>query len=389
VVACSAAGTVYSHDPSWIVDALSNYSTPSKLPPGIENRVMFDEDIGWALSKENTDRIVKRLSAAGFNVYIPCVWHGAGAYFNSSIAYQNPQIRKRTLFGDDPLEYLIKKAHENNIEVHPWFTVVRRDDTKYKNFYDEFSPEVAFDVHNKAFRDFIVSLMIEVVKKYNVDGLNLDYIRSMGYCTSDKCAKEYGAKTSRNLTADLILEKVPKSRIKSIEVWNEEPIEEIVQTVSEKAKTIKPNIMLSVDSVPNARHMRMQGHDSQKWLNKRWIDTIFYMEYDNEFKIEDIQLAKSRVDDPDSIVLILSLYDLENPGLEKKPGTMLQKSILASEKIWPNSGVAFYHYKQFTDEQQKVLAKTVYAQKACSTWRKCQLEGVKAVESPQPNKITH
>lgn len=380
------ADSAYSKDPSWIIAAQENYSQSLKSADGTENRVMFDEDIAWALSKSNTDKIIDRLSKAGFNAYIPCVWHGAGAYFNSSIAYIHPQVRQRIALGDDPLIYLIKKAHEKNIEVHPWFTVVRRDDNEYKQFYDKNSPENAFNVHNKDFQKFIISLMLEIVRKYDVDGLNMDYIRSMGYCTSSECAKNYEEKTGRNLYADLILEKVPKSRIKSIEIWNEEPIEYIVKTISEESKTIKPKLMLSVDSMPGARHLRMQGHDSQKWLNNRWIDTIFYMEYENDFKIEDIQLSKSKVDQPESIILLLSLYDMENPGREKKPGALIRKSINAVNRVWPNSGVAFYHYKQLTDEQVHELGSTIYSAKACTTWRKCELEQTATPATPPPQK---
>ncbi len=366
--------SIYEEDPTWILDAQNNYDRKPSLPDGVENRVMFDEDIGWALSRANTDRIIDRLSRAGFNVYIPCVWHGAGTYYPSKIGYQNPQVAARIRFGDDPLAYLIKKAHEKNIEIHPWFTVTRRDDDKYKGFYDKYSPENAFDVHNESFRKFIVSLTLEAVEKYNIDGLNLDYIRSMGYCHSEKCAKEYEEKTSRNLRADLILEKVPKSRIKSIEIWNEEPIEEIVKAISQKSKAIKPKLMLSVDSMPGARHLRMQGHDSQKWLNNGWIDTIFYMEYQNDFKIDDIALSKSKVSNPDAIIMLFSLYDMENPGLEKKPGSLLRKSISAAKRVWPNSGTAFYHYKQLTEDQIRELSSTVYAKSACTTWRKCELQ---------------
>lgn len=368
------AESVYKSDPSWIGDANKSYFRQSTLPADVENRVMFDEDIWWALDRDNTDTIINRLAEAGFNVYVPCVWHGAGTYYSSFVAYQDPRVLARIKNGDDPLEYLIRKAHAKNIEVHAWFTVVRRDDDKYTKFYDKYSPENAFDVHNEKFREFIISLMVEAVKNYDIDGLNLDYIRSMGYCTSKKCAADYEEKTSRNLTADLILEKIPKSRIKSIELWNEGPIEHIVKSISEKSKKLKPDLMISVDSMPGARHLRMQGHDSQKWLNNKWIDNIFYMEYQNDFKISDIELAKSKVQNPHAIIPFFSLYDMESSTLEKKPGALLRKSILAARKVWPNSGLAFYHYKQMTAEQVNELKSTVYAKPARPTWQKCESE---------------
>ncbi len=359
--------SVYKNDPTWIADAHKNYSRHSNLPDGVENRVMFDEDIWWALDRANTDAIINRLAEAGFNVYIPCVWHGAGTYYTSSVAYQNPQILARIKNGDDPLKYLIEKAHAKNIEVHVWVTVVRRDDDKYRIFYDTDSPESAFDIHNLKFRQFVTSLMLELVKNYDVDGLNLDYIRSMGYCASKKCENDYEEKFSRNLQIDILLNRVLRGGIKSIELWNEEAVEDIVKSISEKLKLLKPKLILSIDSVPNARDFRLQGQDSLKWLNNKWIDVIFYMEYHNDFQIEQIELAKSYVHNPDAIIPLFSLYDLST--LEQKPGALLKKSILATRRLWPDSGVAFYHYKQLNTEQVSTLKSSVYANPSHPTWR--------------------
>ncbi len=110
-----SAESAYKDDPSWIKEADMNYSNNSQFTGEVENRIMFDEDIGWALSRSNTDTIINHLSEAGFNVYVPCVWHGAGTYFSSLVAYQDPRVLTRIKNGDDPLEYLITKAHQNGL----------------------------------------------------------------------------------------------------------------------------------------------------------------------------------------------------------------------------------------------------------------------------------
>jgi len=149
----------------------------------LETRAIFDEDILWATSRNATDTILDRIRRAGFNVYVPCVWHGKSAYYDSQIASADPKVRQRIMSGDDPLAYLIQRAHSLGIEVHPWFTVVYRDTDQMRYFYDAGTPDKAFNVHNEAFRRFIRELMLDVVRRYDVDGINLDYIRAMGLCT--------------------------------------------------------------------------------------------------------------------------------------------------------------------------------------------------------------
>ena len=110
----------------------------------------------------------------------------------------------------------------------------------------------------------------------------------------------------------------------------------------------------------------MQGQDSLKWLNDGWVDVVFYMKYKNDFKIKHVDLARSKTTKPDSIILILSLYDLDT--LEKKPGKLINKSIYASRRLWPNMGMAYYHYKHLTNEHIFELSNGAYSRWKSPRW---------------------
>jgi hypothetical protein len=43
-------------------------------------------------------------------------------------------------------------------------------------------PESFFDIHDEKFHTFIRDVVLEVVRGYPVDGINLDYIRSGSVC---------------------------------------------------------------------------------------------------------------------------------------------------------------------------------------------------------------
>src|SRR3569832_2068310 len=57
--------------------------TPRRAANGVllESRVMLDEDMHWAYSPAEADAILQRIKAAGFNVYVPCIYHGGGSWY--------------------------------------------------------------------------------------------------------------------------------------------------------------------------------------------------------------------------------------------------------------------------------------------------------------------
>ena len=89
-------------------------------------RAIMDGDIeGWTQPSE-IDRRLKRIKAAGFNVYMPAVWYGRGTTWPSKYAPWDFALERPLKPNFDPLKYAIEKAHAMGLEVHPWFTVTLR-----------------------------------------------------------------------------------------------------------------------------------------------------------------------------------------------------------------------------------------------------------------------
>lgn len=107
----------------WVQAVLQNYKNAS---PATESRIMFDEDAHWVRSRSETDATLRRIKRAGFNVYVPCVWDGAGALFQTSSAPMAENFRRGLAAGYDPLQYLIEAARRQQIAVHLWFDIARR-----------------------------------------------------------------------------------------------------------------------------------------------------------------------------------------------------------------------------------------------------------------------
>jgi len=159
----------------------------------LESRVILDE--GTSYLKEGPDAVIDKIKRAGFNVYIPCVWHGRGAIYRSKTTVVEPRFARYFKGLADPTAEMIRKAHAAGIEVHPWFCVAYRGEP---DPHPEFSRDgmpteggylTPYDMQDPAFRDFIVKEIVAFATDYDVDGINLDYIRTLGISYS-KIARE-------------------------------------------------------------------------------------------------------------------------------------------------------------------------------------------------------
>lgn len=149
---------------------------------------------------ERADASIARAAAANLNVLYPLVWGGGGqAWFKSDLSPLAATVEPQF----DPLGYLLAAAHARGMQVHPWFVsgsagnyppgslpdrhpewLVRGSQPMQQAWYDLSQPEV---------RQFQTDVMIDLLRRYPVDGLHFDYIRfsSQLYCYCDWCREEF------------------------------------------------------------------------------------------------------------------------------------------------------------------------------------------------------
>jgi len=358
---------------AWLLDGIKPPVQMKKNKDGtlIETRAIFDEDILWATSRAETDKILTRIKRAGFNVYVPCIWHGKTAYFKSSIAKYDERLRRRIETGDDPLAYLIEKAHSVGIEVHPWLTVVNRSTDEYSEFYSSGTPDSAFDVHNVAFRDFITNLMLDVVRRYQVDGINLDYIRAMGICTSQACRDDYQQRSGNDFWVDYGLRGVPGQARSRLQKWQDEAVAQIVAGFSAAAKAVRPALVISVSGHPQPNDVirPLEGRDEITWANKGLIDLIFAMDYRERIDFETIDKVRADLNEPNKLIVLFGNYDKRNQKVTPRSGWLVNNYVEYARRKWPESGVAFYLYGQLSHEQVEFLSNMAFNQSSLPKWQ--------------------
>jgi hypothetical protein len=313
-------------------------------------RAIFDEGRGW-MTEEGAQKTISRIKKAGFNIYIPCVWHGMGSRYPTSlvVAEKNQRFYQR-----DPLARLIEIAHAEGIEVHPWFTVTLRQREFLTDFYDSGTPKQAFNIHDSKFREFIINLMLDVVKRYDIDGLNLDYIRSMGFCISQECQRDYNKTYGRDLLKDILKSKSGLGLEASLQNWNEQAVEAIVKDVSKRGKMLKPDLIVSVDGapIPDYQTPNSQGRNEIRWANSGYVDIIFNMDYKKVPDFERLEFVRSKLSGGSQLIPLLGNYDKGRRKGSVMPREATDVVNLSEYSLirFP-AGFGLYIYSQLSDLQ--------------------------------------
>ena len=333
-----------------------------------ESRAIFDEGLNWA-SKSSAAIVCERIARAGFNVFMPCVWHGRGTIWPSKLAPWDSHAAR--IPGFDPLAHLIEVARRFDLEIHPWFTVVRRDREFFQDYYDAGSPDEAFDVHREGFRDFIVSLILEVVRQYPVHGVNLDYIRAGGICLSGSCAADYLAQTGHNLLIDRAKALVPGGASPALIAWQERAVEDIVRRVSAGARALNQKIVISVDAVPGHPIDLTQGRNSMRWADNGLVDVVYMMHYEANPDWAALRRLQQSMQRPEALVVLCGNYeDVTVPVKAVVPRDAGKVATLLSEarKFQRGNGLRLYLYSRLSDQQIAELSAQTFGTKASPSW---------------------
>lgn len=335
--------------------AAGHLITTSRDPVSRQIRAIFDEGVGW-MSERGARETIRRIKAAGFNVFIPCVWHGGGTRYPSDSA---PPEHKKMVAGTDPLKRLIDIAHANAIEVHPWFTVTLRENAAFPEYFDTNTPAKAYDIHRHEFQRFMVELIADVARRYQIDGVNLDYIRTMGICTCSFCTREYHHQTGRDLVVDVLAVTPGVPLEPALQAWQDDAVESLVRQISQRVKSLRPTAIISVDGHPQPFDDR-EGRQEARWTNAELVDLVFNMDYGNPPDAERHHGVKTSFQEPWRLIPLISNYDWDGQKVKPKSAGTLRRNVDYLLRRWPG-GIGIYLYSMLNDEQAGMFVSGPFA----------------------------
>lgn len=260
-------------------------------------------------SEQGLAKIFDQLAAAGINtVFFETINAGYPIYPSEVAPQQNPFVR-----GWDPLAAAVKLAHERGMELHAWVwtfavgnqrhnalvnlpanypgpvIVAHPEWASYDNRGSLFPPgqgKPFLDPANPAARQYLFRLFNEIVSRYQVDGLQLDYIR---YPFQDPGAeRSYGYGIAARQQFQQMTGVDPTNiRPGDRELWQKwtefrtRQIDSFVADVSQRLRQKRPNLIMSVAVFPLSEHDRihkLQQH-WEVWANRGDVDLIVPMTY--------------------------------------------------------------------------------------------------------------
>lgn len=315
-------------------------------------------------NESDIKKLIRNLAKTGFNVIFLETLNAGFPIYPSMLLPQNPLIN-----GWDPLKAAIEEAHENGIELHAWVWVFAVGNTRHNLLIGkplqypgpiieakgrilsltdidsklriESQPENWISPANKKATQFLLDVYSEIVRNYDVDGIQYDYIRfpfqkretQVGFDFATK--NEFLKDTGKLPTIDGPVNKMWKE-------WKAKKVSEFVKDTSSKLKQIKPNLKISVAVFGIDRNLRLSQiqQDWETWLVNKWVDVAYPFYYSYTKDEIEIKLKNVRQSLNDRAIIIpgfnlrtLSLGELTERIAAARNGGALGICLFANEHL--------------------------------------------------------
>lgn len=285
--------------------------------------------------------LFSKLKKSGINVVYFETNNAGFTMFPSKVSTPNPQI-----VGWNPLATAIQEAHKRGMELHAWFWTFNVGNTFHNPIITQEPdyPGPVLSSHDFAWalasqtgslippkqhefwldpscpeaRQFIKDLIMEVVKAYDVDGIQMDYIRYPFNGKGGEMGFNFPGRIRFERETHLCLDRMDDKTRKALIAWKAKNVSSIVQEVSTMVRAAKPNLKIScaVYALPREQRMNLIQQDWELWAANGWIDNLNPMTY--VAKGQELQkmagYVKSSTNNKCMVLPGLFLKDLDTAG---------------------------------------------------------------------------
>lgn len=314
---------------------------------------------------DDIDLIMERASSLGVTDLFWQVRGQADAFYPSALEPWGEEICTKTAQGlksptFDPLRVAIERAHARNIRLHAWFNVMpmwkgtkaplSQNHIYYKhaNFRvaDATGKPQALNDHYVTVnftmpevQDHIAAVARDIVSRYSIDGLHLDYVRFVSESSAASLRLLEDPATLSRFTAETDLTLTAENRAKNfgkLHDWRRSKITTLVRRIRKESQAIRPGLQLTAAVWRTPATARDYDQDSAAWLNDGYLDAAYPMIYTDK----DDQFTKD-----------LSEWTLACPGKLVVPGLGIYQhapgksayQVSVANRLCPR-GLALYAY---------------------------------------------
>lgn len=264
-------------------------------------------------SAQDVRSIVQNCAGLGLNRVYFQVRGRADAFYRSALEPWGEELGGRDP-GFDPLRVALEEARARRIELHAWVNVLSGWKGKFpprnKNHIYYRHPEwYLLDPRGRrnrlsheytmvnpclpAVRHHIVQVVTDILRRYPVDGLHIDYIRFFGVEPRSRVPYD-------RATRSLFLKETGRDLARSPVLWDtyrRNAVDRIVQAIAAAIERTRPACQLSAAVVRDfQRAGKLFFQDPPNWVRQRWVDLLLPMHYeaDPEAFAFDTSLALKR-----------------------------------------------------------------------------------------------
>ena len=263
---------------AWVA-TVDNINWPSK--PGLTNEQQQKEAIA----------LLDFLQKHNFNAVILQVRPQADALYKNDLEpwsyYLTGEQGKAPNPLYDPLEFWIKEAHDRGLELHVWLNPYRAYHPKGGNISDQSivktNPNLVLylkqgywwmDPSQKEVQDITTNVVIDLVKRYDIDGVHFD---DYFYPYPEYNLKEDFPDSTSWSAYQKSGGKLSKSD------WRRKSVNDLIERIYHEMKATKPYVKFGIspfgiwrpgypESISGFDQYETLYADAKLWLNKGWID---------------------------------------------------------------------------------------------------------------------
>jgi uncharacterized lipoprotein YddW (UPF0748 family) len=349
----------------------------------------------WVRPTETTpakiEATLDKIDAAGFNiVFLETIFQGYTIYPSAVAAAGGIPAQRPSMAGFDPLKVWVDGAHRRGIELHPWvesffvgsqsenggpgpvltahpqWAAVEREDVG-KTGPQPSSQEVGYYFLDPAIpeaRAYVEALYQEILTKYEVDGLHLDYIRypvsqpweTAGFSYSDFARAAFKAENGvdpYSLTPDDALWSAWNS-------WREKQVTSFVAEVREMQQQVAPRAQVSAAVFADpADALTKKFQNWSDWVAKGYVDVLAGMSFGTSADSVARDTATMRTAVGDRNLLYTATY---GPFRASTPDVVVDQ--IQAVRDAGSDGAALFAYNQLSGAQALSLAEGPFRAKA-------------------------
>ncbi len=338
-------------------------------------------------SPEKIGQILDDLKKTGIdNVFLETYYHGLTIFPCDTMKSYGMTPQRPEFSGTDVLKIWLEQAHKRDMKVHVWFQTfyigndivspipkqlkIKQQDWLNRQYWfadsEYVQPSKAehlgyfLDPANPEVQNYLLAILKEIVEKYDVDGINIDYIR-YPVCSPENSSEFLS--TSWGYTKYAMDEFKKSYGISPLDInpkdpawckWEEYRMNKVTSFVErlKELKCSRPDMVISAVIFPDKEQSAIiKLQDWTKWAQRAYVDAFTPL-----FLSSNIEFTKKYLRD---------MNNIKNPQVKVyaglfEPFTLVEPTVLPQEikavREENADGVVIFDYAHFTTPYRQILS---------------------------------